>query len=192
MAPLQNAGTFLIQTLFDLYLFVLLLRFILQYLRVDYYNPLTQFVVKATNPLVVPLRRFIPGYWGLDLATVVLIVAFTFLKIILVSILGAHRFPALIGLLLWALGDITRLTLNLFFYATLLKVILSWIAPLSQSPVNAVIYRLTEPMMSRARRFIPPIAGFDVSPVLILIGLQLVMMLLADPLTQKGLYLAIR
>ncbi len=86
MAPLQNASAFLIHSLFDIYLLILLLRFVLQYLRVDYYNPFTQFIVKATNPLVVPLRRIIPGFWGIDFATLIVIIVLTSLKVSLVML----------------------------------------------------------------------------------------------------------
>src|SRR5262245_29367924 len=117
MAPIQNASAFLIHSLFDLYLLILLLRFILQYLRVDYYNPFTQFVVRATSPIVVPLRRIIPGFWGIDFATVLAIIILTFIKVSLVMLISLHKFPSPMGLIIWSLGDITNLTINLFFYA---------------------------------------------------------------------------
>lgn len=190
MDPIQNASTFLIQTLFDLYLFILLLRLILQYLRVDYYNPVTQFIVKATNPLVVPLRRIIPGYWGIDLATVAAIFGITFIKLILLSYLMLHQFPHLLGLLIWSCGAIITLTIKLYFYAVIMNVILSWVAPLSHTPVTVILYRLTEPLMRPARRVIPSIGGFDISPMAVIIGLELLIILIANPLTNFGIMLA--
>lgn len=192
MGPLNNASAFLIQSLFDLYLFILLLRFIFQYLRVDYYNPLTQFVVRMTSPVIVPLRRMIPGFWGIDFATLFVIVALTCLKITLIMFVSVRKFPAPAGLFLWSLGDITALTINLFFYAILMSVILSWIAPLTRTPMTAILYRLTEPLMRPARRFIPIVAGFDISPIPVMIGLQLLKILIADPLTQAGFHFGIR
>lgn len=192
MAPLQNAGSFLIQTLFDLYLFVLLLRFILQYLRVDYYNPFTQFILKATNPVVVPLRRFIPGLWGIDFATLIAILLVTLIKITLITLVSIQKLPGPIGLVIWSVGNISELTIKLFFYAILASVLLSWIAPTAYSPATIILQRLIEPLLRPARRFIPQIGGFDISPIPVLIGLQLLVMLLAEPLVRIGISLATR
>jgi len=192
MGPLQNASSFLIQTLFDLYLLALLLRFILQYLRVDYYNSFTQFILKATNPIVVPLRRFIPGLWGIDFATLVAILAVTLVKITLITLVSLHKLPGPIGLMVWSAGNISGLTIKLFFYAVLANVILSWIAPMAYSPMTVILKRLIEPLMGPARKYIPQIGGFDISPIPVIIVLELLIMLLADPLTQKGMALAIR
>lgn len=191
MSPVHNAGIFLIQSLFELYLMILLLRLILQYLRVDYYNPLTQFIVKFTNPVVVPLRRVVPGYWGIDFATVVAIVGFTFVKIVLITLIGAHRFPHLAGLLIWTVGSLLHLAINLFFYSILMSIILSWVSPNAYTPMTAILSRLTEPLLGPARKHIPPIAGFDISPIPVMIVLQLMMILLAQPLTQAGMQLAL-
>ncbi len=192
MAPLQNASSFLIYTLFDLYLFVLILRFIFQYLRVDYYNPVTQFIVKATNPLIVPLRRAIPGMWGIDFATLVAIFILSLIKLTLIMIVTSHKLPFLPGLILWSLGDITSLIVKLFFYAILTNVIMSWLAPTSRSPVTSILYTLTEPFMRPARRMLPPISGFDLSPIVVMVVLQLVIILLAEPLTQAGFHFALQ
>lgn len=192
MAPLQNASAFLIHTLFDLYLFVLLLRFILQYLRVDYYNPFTQFIVKATSPIVVPLRRLIPGFYGIDFATVIAIVVLTCVKITLIMFISFHKIPAVAGLLIWSLGEISSLTINLFFYAIVMSIILSWVAPMSHSPITPILYRLTDPLMRPVRRFIPPIGGFDIAPIPVMIALQLLKILVAAPLTQVGIQFGLR
>ncbi len=192
MGPLQNASSFLIQTLFDLYLLTLLLRFILQYLRVDYYNPFTQFIVKVTNPIVVPLRRFIPGLWGIDFATLVAILVLTLVKITLITLISLHKLPSPLGLLVWSAGNISGLTIKLFFYAILANVILSWVAPMAYSPVTVILKRLTDPLMQPARKYIPQIGGFDISPIPVIIVLQLLIMLLAEPLTHQGISLATR
>ena len=138
MHPIQNASAFLIQSICDLYLFILLLRFFMQYLKVDYYNPLTQFVVKVTSPLITPLRRVIPGWWGIDLATVILILIFTMFKFILISLISIHAFPKIFGLLLWASGDVITSIIKLFFYAILMNIILSWVSPHAHSPITPI------------------------------------------------------
>lgn len=190
MSTLASAGVFLINTLFASYSFILLLRLLLQYLRIDYYNPLSQFVVKATSPVIVPLRRVIPGYLGIDLATVVAIFIASWLKIILISIIGAHRFPNIAGMILWSVGDVINDALKLFFYAILGNVVLSWLAP-HNSPMISILHQLTEPLMRPARRYIPPIAGFDISPIAVLIVLQLSMIIVSDPLLRSGQWLAL-
>lgn len=190
MAPLQSASNFLIQTLFDLYLFVLLLRFILQYLRVDYYNPFTQFVLKATNPIVVPLRRFVPGLWGIDFATLIAVLMVSLIKITLLTLISIHKLPGPIGLVIWSLGDISGLVLKLFLYAVLANVLLSWVAPRSYSPATVVLERLIEPLMRPARKFTPQIGGFDISPIPVMIGLELLNILLAKPIMEFGIKLA--
>ncbi|MBS0286570.1 MAG: YggT family protein [Proteobacteria bacterium] len=192
MAPIQNASAFLVHSLFDIYIFILLLRFVLQYLRVDYYNPFTQFIVKATSPVIVPLRRMIPGFWGIDIATLVVIIALTSLKVSLVMFISLHKFPSPFGMALWSLGEIFNLTINLFFYSILLSVILSWVAPLTQSPIAPIVYKLTEPLMRPVRRIIPSIGGFDITPIPVMIGLQLLKILIADPLTHTGFQFGIR
>lgn len=186
MSPLHNASIFLIQSLFDFYLFVLLLRLILQYLRVDYYNPLTQFIIKITNPVVIPLRRVIPGYWGIDIATVVVIFIVSLFKLSLISMIGIHHVPNIFGLVVWSIGDLIGLTIKLFFYAILASVIISWVAPTSHSPVMAILHRLTEPLLKPARRWIPNVGGFDISPIPVLLLLQVLIILISDPLAMKG------
>jgi YggT family protein len=186
MSPLHNASVFLIQSVFDFYLFVLLLRLLLQYLRVDYYNPVTQFIIKITSPVVVPLRRVIPGYWGIDLATVVLILIVSLMKLSLISVLSIHHFPNIFGLILWSLGDLLGLIIKLFFYAILASVIISWVAPSNYSPLFLIVQRLTDPLLKPARRLIPQIAGFDISPIPVLLLLQILIILMAEPLAMIG------
>jgi len=197
MGVLQNAGIFLVQTLFDCYAMILLLRILLQYLRVDYYNPMSQFIIKATNPAVVPLRQIIPGYWGLDLATVAVLAITLFLKIVLLVVIGMQKFPAFGGLLVWTLGDATVLLIKLFFYAILLQILLSWLQPLSGSPLRSLLEQLTAPLLIPARkklyRLFPSLSsGIDLSPIPVMIALQLGNLLLAQPLVQVGTHLAIR
>src|SRR5579871_5457054 len=122
MGALQHAGVFLIQTIFDLYALILLLRLLLQYLRVDFYNPISQFVVKLTSPVIVPLRRIIPGYWGIDLATVAVLIITILIKTVLIMLMSMHKFPSIGGLIIWTLGDLISLVIKLFFYAILLQV----------------------------------------------------------------------
>lgn len=190
MGAIEQAGIFLVSILFDFYLFILILRFILQYLRVDYYNPLVQFMVKLTDPVILPLRRYIPGYWGLDMASLAIILLLALLKIAIVATLTLNHFPGFFGWIIWTLGDVSLLILKLLFYTLLLNILISWIAPRQHTPLSFIVYRLTEPLLQPFRRFIPPIAGFDITPIPVMIVLQLMIILIAEPLIQVGAQLA--
>lgn len=171
MTPKITAAlTFLIQVFFNLYLMVLLLRFLLQWVRADFYNPLCQVVTKLTNPLVLPLRRWVPGLFGLDTSSALLWVLFSMLKIVLLSLLltASVSLPNLIGT---TVQNLITQVIQLYFYTILLEVILSWLSP--ASPLLALAHCLNEPFMARIRRFIPPIAGIDLSPMFAIIALQL-------------------
>ena len=135
MSGLVEALIYIIQTLGSLYLLIVLLRFILQLVRADFYNPLSQFTVKATQPLLKPLRRFIPSIAGLDTASLVLAILVQLLLMMVVIIIeGANPASAGILLLAWAVIAVTSLFFKVFFFAMIISVILSWIAPGSHNP----------------------------------------------------------
>lgn len=190
MNSLQQAGDFLVTTLFDLYTFVLILRFILQYLRVSYYNPFTQFVVKATGKLVVPVRRMIPGWRGIDFATLFVILLVTLLKLTMVTFIRYKTAPFFPGLLIWSFGDLLNLVINLYFFSILIQVLASWLAPASHSPVMEILYQITWPLMRPFKRLIPPIGGMDITPIPVIILLQLVKMLVANTIIMIGIQVA--
>lgn len=183
--PIHNATIFLITTLFDLYLFVLMVRVILVHARADYFNPLSQFVVKLTQPIINPLRRILPNVAHFELASIFLILALEVLKFFLISIM-VTGVPHITGLLILAIGDAAKILLNTFFYAILFQVLLSWIQP-GYSPVGRVLSLITSPIMKPIQRIVPPIGGMDISPIPALIILQLLMILVITPLLNVGL-----
>src|SRR5690554_8047850 len=125
-----TAAVYVIQTLGSLYLLVVLLRFVLQLVRADFYNPISQFIVRATSPLLMPLRRVIPGFGGIDLASLVLaILVQLLLMIVTLALLGFGFGGNLLQLLVWSLIGVTSLFLKIFFFALIVSVILSWVAP---------------------------------------------------------------
>ena len=184
----NSAGVFLIQTLFSLYILALMLRFLLQWVRADFYNPLVQFLVTITNPPLLPLRRYVPGFMGLDMATVLLMVVLSMLQWLLILSIGG-RDSSLIGLLIFSVAELLRLLFNVFFWAVIIRAVLSWIAPDPRQPAIAVVGQLTEPVMRPARGLIPPISGLDLSPIVVLLALQLLQMLLVAPLHDLALSL---
>ena len=175
-----EAGALIVQVVFSLYILTLLLRFLFQLSRADFYNPISQFLVALTNPLLRPLRRVIPALYGIDIASLVLLVVLQSLDVFLISLLNNFT-PDALPLLIAAVTDLLRLTINVYFYAILLRVILSWFMPygIRQNPAGDLLVSLTEPLMSPARRLIPPVGGIDLSPIVVLVGLQLLQLALA-------------
>ncbi|RDH82064.1 MAG: YggT family protein [endosymbiont of Escarpia spicata] len=178
---LANPAIFLIQTLFGLYILAVMLRLILQLVKADFYNPVSQFLVRATNPPLKLLRRFIPGFGGIDISSIVLVWALKAAELGLVILLSGASVNAL-GPFLWAIPELVELLINIFLFAILIQVILSWINPGAYNPASALLHSLTDPVMRPARRILPPISGLDLSPMLVMIGLVLLKMLLLPPL----------
>lgn len=191
MNSVQQAGDFLVTTLFDLYTFVLILRFILQYLRVNYYNPFTQFVVKATGKLVVPVRRIIPGWRGIDFATLAVVLMVTLLKLTLITLIRYKTAPFFPGLIIWALGDILSLTINLYFFSLIIQILSSWIAPRNYSPALDILNQMLWPLMRPFKRWIPPIGGIDITPIPVILCLQMAKMLIANTIIIIGMQITV-
>lgn len=174
----QNPLVFLIETLLDLYIIVLMLRFILQQVRADFYNPISQFIVKATAPVLNPVRKIIPGFGGVDVATIVVVVVFIIIKIYIIALLAGYS-PTLLALLLTAIRDFITLALNIFIFAIIIQAILSWINPDPYNPVSGVLFSITRPVLQPVRRLIKPIGGLDLSPLFALIALMFIDRLVA-------------
>ena len=188
MGYATNAGTFLIETLMGLVLLVVMLRFLLQLIRADFHNPVSQFIVKVTNPMLVPLRRFIPGVAGIDMSSVVLLLALQYLELFLITLMnGGTFFP--LGMFVITLAKIIGMVITVFTFSILIQVVISWVNPGVYNPVVGLLYQLNEPVLSRARRIIPPIHGFDLSPIVAMIALQLISMLVVAPISDFGVSL---
>lgn len=177
---------FVLTTVFQLYIMLVMVRFLLQWLKADFYNPISQFVVKATNPPLLPLRRIIPGWGGIDVAAIVLMVLLQLLSLLLVLWLR-DKGLALETLLLWSLAELIGLGINVFLFAIIIQVIISWVNPGQYNPVTAILASLTEPLLRPARRLLPPISGIDLSPLLVLLALQVLKMLIVPPLMHLAL-----
>ena len=177
-----NPTVFLIQVLFGLYLLAILLRFLLQLFRADFYNPLSQFIIKITGPVLRPLRRIIPAVGKLDTASLVLLWLLQALELALIAlVLGISA--NLLQSLLWAIPELVELCINLFFFAILIQAILSWITPGgTRHPASGLLYALTNPLLQPVRRLLPLSSGFDFSPMVVMVGLVLLRMLLLPPL----------
>ena len=169
----DNPFLFLIETLFDLYIIVLMLRFILQQVRADFYNPISQFIVKATSPVLNPARKLIPGIGGIDLATITVIVMFIAIKIFVIAILAGYS-PTVVALVLTGIRDFITLALNIFIFAIIIHAVLSWINPDPYNPVSSLLFSITRPVLEPFRRLIKPVGGLDLSPLVALIALMFI------------------
>ena len=181
MSGLNGAAIFVVQTLGSLYLLVVLLRFILQLLRANFYNPICQFIVKATQTLLKPMRRVIPSIFGLDMSSLVLAILVQMVVFAIVLTLSYIPFNIL-GLLLWSIIGVTALFLKVFFFAMIISVILSWVAPGSTSPGAELVNQITEPALAPFRRFLPNLGGLDISPILAFMVIQLIQSYVIPPL----------
>lgn len=189
MTPFNNAGVFLIQTVFDLFLFILIFRIVLQCVSVDFYNPISQLVFKVTQPVVKPFQKFMPLVRRFDLAALFVLLLLEMLKLVLVMWIGAGKVPQNVGLFFWASGELLNQFINVFFYSVLIMIVLGWIAPGTHSPLTMLLRNITNPLMSRARRLCPTVGGFDISPIPVMIGLKLLAIIIAHPLLKIGISL---
>ena len=178
---MRSSLFYLVKALGDLYLLAFLLRFLLQWVRADFYNPVTQAIVQITNPLVRPAQRFIPTSRSVDVPTLVLLVILEGILTWFLLRIGGIPAGSLAPLPVLILFRIISLALWFYSLSILIYVILSWIGPRGRHPVAAVLAELNEPVLRPARRLIPTIAGLDLSPLLVLILVQAAFRLLPLP-----------
>lgn len=171
-----NPIEFLISTLFSLYILTVMLRFLLGLVRADFYNPVSQFLVRVTNPILVPLRKVIPSIGKLDISAIVLMIALQVLALTLIVLLRGGGVPVGTVILL-SLAQLVSLAINVFFFAIIIQVILSWVNPGAYNPVTSLLNSLTGPILRPIQQLIPPISGIDLSPLFAIIGLQVLRML---------------
>jgi YggT family protein len=174
----MNALIYIVETLLRLALFVTLLRLLMQWARADFRNPLSQAVVRLTNPLVMPLRRVLPPVGKVDSASVVAVVIVALVEIAIVYAMREYELPTLLVWLRLAALEIVSTVLWLYFYAILLYALLSLIAPDGYSPMQSLLTSLCEPILRPIRRLIPAVGALDLSPLWACIAIQALLILL--------------
>ncbi|MCZ6501716.1 MAG: YggT family protein [Gammaproteobacteria bacterium] len=168
-----NAGVYLIQTFFGIYFILIMLRFLMQVCKVDYYNPLCQGIVKITDPAIKPLRRVLPTVRGVDFATLTVAFIVQLIAVILVMLI-VGGYPFLPEYIAWVFLGMFSIIFDIYFFALLIMVISSWIAPYSNHPVLTLINQLTEPLCRPARKLLPPMGGIDFSIILVFVFISLI------------------
>lgn len=175
----HQVGVFLVDILISLYVLAFMLRLLLQLVRADFYNPLCQALIKITNPVLKPLRRFIPGFRGMDVAALVVMFLLEVFKIVVIYGLLAGLSLNAGGVILFSLRALFLLLLQIYFWAILIQAILSWVNPGTYNPLTSLLWSLTEPVLRPARRLIPSMGGIDFSPLVVLIVIQVIRILIS-------------
>ena len=171
MSAFSSSLTFLIQTLGGLYIMAVLIRFLLQLVRADFYNPISQAIVKATSPLLNPVRKIIPGYAGVDIASLVLALILQLIMLYVLLLIGGYSIAAIPfpDVLLSGLVKLGIEFLNIYMFSLIIIAISSWVAPNSNNPGLLLLHQITEPLTSRLRKVIPPLGGLDFSLMVLVI-----------------------
>jgi YggT family protein len=182
MGVIGNSAALLFNALAGLYLLAILLRFMLQLAKADFYNPVSQSVVKVTDPAVRLFRSFIPGYRGIDFSSLILALVVEAVAICVLILLYGGSIPSVGFVITWAFVGVIYFIINIYYYAIIASIIMSFIMLFSGNmnphPILRVIWQLTEPVMAPVRKIIPPMGGLDFSPIFIFIAIGLLQNLL--------------
>lgn len=184
-----QALSLIVKVAFDLFITVVLLRIMLQLVQANFFNPICQFLVKITNPVLTPLRRVIPNWGRLDLSALLVLFLLQVLAIyVLLAIRGMSWAPG--GAFVVAIAELIDRVLLVWIVAIVVRVLLSWFAPGAPSPVTPLLYQLTEPVMGPVQRVMPPLGGIDLSPLIVLLLLQVARIVVVMPIADLGSSLA--
>ena len=173
--------TFLISTALELYTMVMLLRIWMQWARCDFYNPLAQFVVKATQPIVGPLRRILPSMGPIDTASLVMAFVLSLIKSMVLFMVITFQ-P-----IIWisAVLILVKTVGSLIFWVLLVMAIMSWVSQ-GRSPIEYVLIQLADPLLRPIRRLLPAMGGIDFSPMILVLLLYVINMGVAEVLQATG------
>ena len=186
-----------VNTLFDLYILLVLLRFLFQWLRADFYNPVSQFIVKLTAAPLKMLRRIVPSIGGQDTAAIVFCLMLIYGKFLLLRLLSIPAIQighvvapvtgvSYAGLLVISIADLIALIFTVFLVAVIIRVILSWINPGQYNPVIGLVNKLSDPVLKPIRKLMPSMGGLDLSPLLATLALYVAKMLIVPPIVYLG------
>lgn len=183
---LGSAGLLLINTLVNIYLFLMMLRFLLQASRADYYNPISQSVVKITQPAVRPFQGFLSPVGPFDLATLASAFVIKAVSIVVILQIAGFGMPPIAGTAIASVAALANAILKIYFFALIAMIILSWVAPNASHPGALLIMQLVEPIMAPVRKVIPPLGMIDLSPIVVFIAISLVDGLVVGSLTRAA------
>jgi len=171
---MNNALSYVVQTLFDVVCFLFLARLLLQACRADFYNPISQGIVKATDPFLRPLRMMVPGFRKFDTSAFIAAWLFEIIGLMLVLAVKSQYLPGVVPLVAIGLYQLLHLLLSIYFFGIIIVIVLSFVAPGTYHPAAVLLHQVTEPVLAPARRLIPPLGGLDLSPILVFMVLTLI------------------
>ena len=180
-----DAGLFLVDTVLGIYILIVLLRFLFQLAGADFYNPLSQFIVKASNPPLARLHKLIPNVWGIDLAAIILLLALEALRLSLSAFMFGHT-PRLAGVVILSIGELLKLAVYVIIFSIFVRALLSWVSGSVHHPMIHLLNSFTDPLLAPARRLLPMAPGLDLSPIVVFVALMLVLKLLIQPILDFG------
>jgi YggT family protein len=179
---LTNPIILVVDTLSSLYILAVLLRFMLQWSGASFYNPILQFLVRITHPPLRILRRFIPPIGKIDTASLVLVATLQMLANFATILLAKGVAVNIGALMVLSIADLVSLLLNIFIFAVIVRGLLSWLNPGQYDSATAILISLTEPLLSVCRKAMPDFGSVDLSPLAVLLFLQLARMVALPPL----------
>ena len=191
MNALNEITVYLVQTAVSIYLLIMLMRFLLQLSLADFYNPISQFLVRATNPVVLPVRKVLPAKGRFDAASLLLAILIQLIGIIALLMMNNFSLPTISLLLAWSVVAVLGLLVKIYFFALLGMIILSWIAPGTSNPAAYLMFQITEPVMAPFRKVLPAMGGIDFSPILVFILINVIQIFLRNLAAGLGLHPAL-
>ncbi|MGD2008970.1 MAG: YggT family protein [Cellvibrionales bacterium] len=187
MDALNEIAGYLVETAASLYLILIILRGMLQTARADFYNPISQFVVRATSGPLTLLHRFIPNMRTIDPALWLLALLIQAVAISATLLLAGFALPNVLLLLAWSAIGVVGLLVNAYLIAMVIMIVVSWVAPGSRHPAIVLTYQVTEPVMAPVRRMLPDMGGLDFSPILVFIVINIIQIALRHMAAAVGL-----
>ncbi|MGY8844092.1 MAG: YggT family protein [Gammaproteobacteria bacterium] len=182
----SDATIYLANVVLGSYGFIIMIRLVLQLVEADFYNPICKAIHSITNPVLKPVRAFLPHFKRIDSASLLMVIVFEIIAVWVTLKLKSSMSPSLLGLIVLSLGSTLGEFVRIFTWSIIIQAFLSWIAPDPRNPIVSVLQSITAPILSKARTVLPSTPGVDFSPIIALVALQLTLMLIVNPLHDAG------
>ena len=182
----SDATIYLANVVLGTYGFIIMIRLVLQLVEADFYNPICKAIHSITNPVLKPVRAFLPHFKRIDSASLLMVIVFEIIAVWFTLKLKSSVNPSLLGLIVLSLGTTLGEFVRIFTWSIIIQAFLSWIAPDPRNPIVSVLHSITAPILSKARTVLPSTPGVDFSPIIALVALQLTLMLIVNPLHDAG------
>jgi YggT family protein len=182
----SDATIYLANVILGSYGFIIMIRLVLQLVEADFYNPICKAIHSITNPVLKPVRAFLPHFKRIDSASLLMVIIFEIIAVWFTLKLKSSMNPSLLGLIVLSLGSTLGEFVRIFTWSIIIQAFLSWIAPDPRNPIVSVLNSITAPILSKARTVLPSTPGVDFSPIIALVALQLTLMLVVNPLHDAG------